>query len=114
MATQANVQLAKAASQAAKSLSPLINSTDAIMKLATAFKTLEESIDVTEREGTEAASKEASGGVGFSRAVEKWETAANKLNIVLDKIISRSPGTPEKPSSRKLVKPLGPNSFNYK
>lgn len=90
--TQGFVQLSTAASAAAKSLDPLVKSSGAIEKLASAFKQVESTIGSVEKGAATAATRGATGGKGFDTT--QWDAAAKKLNTILDRIITKQGGSP--------------------
>jgi hypothetical protein len=90
--TQGFVQLSTAASAAAKSLDQIAGAGKGIEALVTAFKEVEKTIGTTEKGAATAAARGAAGGKGFDTT--QWDAAAQKLNTILDKIISKQGGSP--------------------
>jgi hypothetical protein len=95
--TQGFVQLSKAAQTAAADLDKVAGAGRGIQVLISAFKELEKTIVPTEKSAATAAARGATGGRGFDTT--KWDAAADKLNRILDKIITKQGGSPV-PSQR--------------
>jgi hypothetical protein len=95
--TQGFVQLSTAAGAAAKSLDQLAGAGKGIDVLVSAFKEVEKTIGATEKGASTAAARGQAGARGFDTT--QWDAAAKKLNIILDRIITKQTGSPV-PSQR--------------